>query len=46
MRKDEKRFKLKQMRLNIDRTKAEVERLTNNKEDSTFEIIIEDKGER
>ncbi|MBU5260754.1 hypothetical protein KQI25_16325 [Bacillus pumilus] len=44
--KDERRLKLKQMRLNIDRTKAEVERLTNNKEDSTFEIIIKDKGER
>ncbi|MEH7674416.1 phage terminase small subunit [Bacillus pumilus] len=44
--KDERRLKLKQMRLNIDRTKAEVERLTNNKEDSTFEIIIKDKGDR
>ncbi|MBR0615276.1 phage terminase small subunit [Bacillus safensis] len=44
--KDERRLKLKQMRLNIDRTKAEVEHLTNNKEDSTFEIIIKDKGER
>ncbi|MFS3913469.1 phage terminase small subunit [Bacillus australimaris] len=44
--KDERRLKLKQMRLNIDRTKAEVERLTDNKEDPTFEIIIKDKGER
>ncbi|MEK5496708.1 phage terminase small subunit [Bacillus sp. FSL M8-0077] len=44
--KDERRLKLKQMRLNIDRTKAEVEHLTNNKEDSTFEIIIKDKGDR
>ncbi|UDB47226.1 phage terminase small subunit [Bacillus safensis] len=44
--KDERRLKLKQMKLNIDRTKAEVEHLTNNKEDSTFEIIIKDKGER
>lgn len=44
--KDERRLKLKQMRLNIDRTKAEVKHLTNNKEDSTFEIIIKDKGER
>ncbi|MEK4704947.1 phage terminase small subunit [Bacillus sp. FSL H8-0512] len=43
--KDERRLKLEQMRLNIDRTKAEVERITNNKEDSTFEIIIKDKGE-
>ncbi|KIL26811.1 hypothetical protein B4133_1301 [Bacillus altitudinis] len=37
---------MKQMELNIDRTKAEVERLTDNKEDPTFEIIIKDKGER
>ncbi|MGN7043378.1 phage terminase small subunit [Bacillus safensis] len=44
--KDERRLKLKQMRLNIDRTKAEVERLTDNKEDPTFEIIIKDKGGR
>ncbi|QGX66464.1 hypothetical protein GPA07_13760 [Bacillus sp. ms-22] len=44
--KDERRLKLKQMRLNIDRTKAEVERLTDNKEDQTFEIIIKDKGDR
>ncbi|MGK4098484.1 phage terminase small subunit [Bacillus altitudinis] len=43
---DERRLKLKQMRLNIDRTKAEVDRLTNDKEDSTFEIIIKDKVER
>ncbi|GLF85273.1 hypothetical protein R51_03180 [Bacillus safensis] len=44
--KDERRLKLKQMRLNIDRTKAEVERITDNKEDPTFEIIIKDKGDR
>lgn len=44
--KDERRLKLKQMKLNIDRTKAEVERLTDNKEDPTFEIIIKDKGDR
>ena len=44
--KDERRLKLKQMRLNIDRTKAEVERLTDNKEDPTFEIIVKDKGDR
>ncbi|MFF2414782.1 phage terminase small subunit [Bacillus safensis] len=44
--KDERRLKLKQMRLNIDRTKAEVERLTDNKKDPTFEIIIKDKGGR
>ncbi|KRU15214.1 hypothetical protein AS142_16265 [Bacillus pumilus] len=45
-KKDERRLKLKQMRLNIDRTKAEVERLTDNKEDPTFEIIIKDQGGR
>ncbi|MGN7326584.1 phage terminase small subunit [Bacillus pumilus] len=44
--KDERRLKLKQIRLNIDKTKAEVERLTNDKEDSTFEILIKDKGGR
>lgn len=44
--KDERRLKLKQMKLNIDRTKAEVERRTDNKEDPTFEIIIKDKGDR
>lgn len=44
--KDERRLKLKQMKLNIDRTKAEVERLTDNKEDPTFEILIKDKGGR
>lgn len=43
---DERRLKLEQMRLNIDKTKAEVERLTNKDDDSSFEIIIKDKGER
>ncbi|MDQ4709402.1 phage terminase small subunit [Bacillus subtilis] len=43
---DERRLKLKQMRLNIDKTKAEVERLTNKDDDSSFEIIIKDKGGR
>ncbi|MFW2110367.1 phage terminase small subunit [Bacillus spizizenii] len=43
---DERRLKLEQMRLNIDKTKAEVERLTNKDEDSSFEIIIKDKGGR
>lgn len=41
---DERRLKLEQMRLNIDKTKAEVERLTNKDEDSSFEIVIKDKG--
>ncbi|MEG7335661.1 phage terminase small subunit [Bacillus sp. 0102A] len=43
---DERRLKLEQMRLNIDKTKAEVERLTNKEDDSSFEIIIKDKGGR
>ncbi|QAT57069.1 phage terminase small subunit [Bacillus subtilis] len=43
---DERRLKLEQMRLNIDKTKAEVERLTNKDNDSSFEIIIKDKGGR
>ncbi|OLF99995.1 phage terminase small subunit [Bacillus licheniformis] len=43
---DERRFKLDQMRLNIEKTKAEIERLNDDENDSTFEIIIKDKGER
>ncbi|MCY7971046.1 phage terminase small subunit [Bacillus spizizenii] len=43
---DERRLKLEQMRLNIDKTKAEVERLTNKDDDSSFEIVIKDKGGR
>lgn len=43
---DERRLKLEQMRLNIDKTKAGVERLTNKEDDSSFEIIIKDKGGR
>ncbi|MCU4667630.1 phage terminase small subunit [Bacillus paralicheniformis] len=43
---DERRLKLDQMRLNIEKTKAEVEQLNDNENDSTFEIIIKDKGER
>ncbi|MFB0637440.1 phage terminase small subunit [Bacillus rugosus] len=43
---DERRLKLEQMRLNIDKTKAEVERLANKDDDSSFEIIIKDKGGR
>ncbi|MCF7617394.1 phage terminase small subunit [Bacillus sonorensis] len=43
---DERRLKLEQMRLNIEKTKAEVERLNDDENDSTFEIIIKDKGER
>lgn len=44
--KDERRLKLEQMRLNIDKTKAEMERLANGEDDSSFEIIIKDKGGR
>ena len=43
---DERRLKLEQMRLNIEKTKVEVERLNDNENDSTFEIIIKDKRER
>ncbi|MEC0719719.1 phage terminase small subunit [Bacillus haynesii] len=43
---DERRLRLDQMRLNIDKTKAEIERLNDDENDSTFEIIIKDKGER
>ncbi|MBU8740397.1 phage terminase small subunit [Bacillus licheniformis] len=43
---DERRLKLDQMRLNIDKTKAEIERQNDDENDSTFEIIIKDKGER
>ncbi|AOP14605.1 MULTISPECIES: phage terminase small subunit [Bacillus] len=43
---DERRLKLEQMRLNIDKTKSEIERLNDDENDSTFEIIIKDKGER
>ncbi|MFB8733877.1 phage terminase small subunit [Bacillus sp. SL00103] len=41
---DERRLKLEQMRLNIDKTKVEMERFANNEDDSSFEIIIKDKG--
>lgn len=43
---DERRLKLEQMRLNIDKTKAEMERLANDEDESSFEIIIKDKGGR
>lgn len=43
---DERRLKLEQMRLNIDKTKAEMERFANNEDESSFEIIIKDKGGR
>nr|WP_236251300.1 hypothetical protein [Bacillus sp. NSP9.1] len=43
---DERRLKMEQMQLNIEKTKVEVERLNDNENDSTFEIIIKDKGDR
>ncbi|MBU8787125.1 hypothetical protein KM903_12175 [Bacillus glycinifermentans] len=46
LEEDERRLKLVQMRLNIEKTKAEVDRLTNNDDDAPFEIIIKDKGAR
>ncbi|MFJ7891311.1 phage terminase small subunit [Lysinibacillus xylanilyticus] len=41
---DERRLKLEQMQLNIDKTKAEIEKL-DKKDDGPMEIIIKRKGE-
>ncbi len=41
---DERRLKLKQMQLNIDKTKAEIDKL-DNKDDGPLEIVIKRKGE-
>ncbi|MDC6268022.1 phage terminase small subunit [Lysinibacillus fusiformis] len=41
---DERRLKLEQMQLNIDKTKAEIEKL-DNKDDGPIEIVIKRKGE-
>lgn len=41
---DERRLKLQQMQLNIDKTKAEIEKL-DNKDDGPIEIVIKRKGE-
>ncbi|MGG3571058.1 phage terminase small subunit [Bacillus gobiensis] len=43
---DERRLKLEQMRLGIEKTKAEVEKLTNMDKDTPVEIFIKKKGER
>lgn len=41
---DERRLKLEQMRLNIDKTKAEIDKL-DNKDEGPIEIVIKRKGE-
>ncbi|MGE7750710.1 phage terminase small subunit [Lysinibacillus fusiformis] len=41
---DERRLKLEQMQLNIDKTKAEIEKL-DNKDEGPIEIVIKRKGE-
>ncbi|AJK87675.1 MULTISPECIES: hypothetical protein [Lysinibacillus] len=41
---DERRLKLEQMKLNIDKTKAEIEKL-DKKDDGPMEIVIKRKGE-
>ncbi|WP_333880375.1 phage terminase small subunit [Lysinibacillus capsici] len=41
---DERRLKLQQMQLNIDKTKAEIDKL-DNKDDGPIEIVIKRKGE-
>ncbi|WGT40131.1 hypothetical protein QH639_04940 [Lysinibacillus sp. 1 U-2021] len=41
---DERRLKLEQMQLNIDKTKAEIDKL-DNKDDGPIEIVIKRKGE-
>lgn len=43
---DERRLKLEQMRLGIEKTKAEVDRLTNADKETPIEITIKRKGER
>lgn len=43
---DERRLKLEQMRLGIEKTKAEVEKLSAGSDDKPIEILIKRKGER
>lgn len=43
---DERRLKLEQMQVGIDRTKAEVDKLTGNDDDGPIEIMITRKGDR
>lgn len=42
---DERRLKLEQMRIAIDKTKAEVEKLSGDNDDSPIQILIKRKGE-
>lgn len=42
---DERRMKLEQMKLGIEKTKAEVEKLSGNENDGPIEIIVKRKGE-
>lgn len=42
---DERRLKLEQMQLNIDKTKVEVEKISTNKGDGPIEILIKRKGD-
>lgn len=43
---DVRHMKLEQMKLGIEKTKAEVEKLTNGDKDTPIEIVIKRKGER
>jgi uncharacterized protein YjcR len=43
---DERRLKLEQMQLNVDKTKLEIENISDDKEDKPIEIFIKRKGER
>ncbi|MGE1028632.1 phage terminase small subunit [Bacillus sp. GKis3/1] len=43
---DERRMKLEQMKLGIEKTKAEVEKLSDNENDGPIEIVVTRKSER
>ncbi|AVO22586.1 phage terminase small subunit [Aeribacillus composti] len=43
---DERRLKLEQMQLNIEKTKAELEKLNDDSNDKPIEIVIKRKGEK
>ncbi|WP_242215040.1 phage terminase small subunit [Bacillus cereus group sp. BfR-BA-01383] len=43
---DERRMKLEQMKLGIEKTKAEVEKLSGNEHDGPIEIVVSRKSER
>lgn len=42
---DERRLKLEGMRLNVEKTKAEIENISNDEDDTSFEIVIKRKGD-